>query len=121
METKEMTCIGCPLGCNLTVNIDGENITVTGNNCPNGDRYARDEITNPTRIVTSTIRVLNGDLDRVSCKTRSPIPKNKIFECMDVIRKTEVVSPVSIGDVLIKNVADTGIDVVATKNIKKEG
>ena len=116
METKEMICIGCPLGCNLTVTIDNNNISVSGNNCPNGERYAKNEITNPVRIVTSTIDVLNGK--RVSCKTANAIPKGKIFDCMKQIREAKVKAPIKIGDVLIKNVCDTGVDIIATKNIE---
>ena len=115
METKDMICIGCPLGCNLSVKIDGENIEVSGNTCPNGERYAKNEITNPVRIITSTIDVLNDK--RVSCKTKDALPKGKIFDCMKEIRTAKVKAPIKIGDVLIKDVAHTGIDVVATKDI----
>ena len=121
METREMICIGCPLGCNLTVKIDGEDIEVSGNTCNNGVVYAHNEIKNPTRIVTSTVKVLKGDIERVSCKTETAIPKSKIFDCMAEIRKKKVDAPVRIGDVLIENVAATGINVIATKNIEKEG
>lgn len=117
MDIRELTCIGCPLGCNLTVAVDGEEITVSGNNCPNGEKYAKNEVTNPTRIVTSTIKVFGGSIERVSCKTASPIPKAKIFACMDEIKKAHVNAPVKIGDVLIKDVANSGVDVVATKNV----
>lgn len=110
-----MICIGCPLGCNLTVKIDGENIEVSGNTCPNGQRYAKNEITNPVRIITSTIDVFNGK--RVSCKTKDALPKGKIFDCMKEIRAAKVKVPIKIGDVLIKDVAHTGVDVVATKDI----
>lgn len=116
MKTIEMTCINCPMGCALTVNIDGDNINVTGNTCPRGAIYAKDEVTHPTRIVTSTIKVTNGM--RVSCKSEHVIPKEKIFEIMEVIRNTEVKAPVKIGDILIENVCDTGVNVIATKNIK---
>ena len=88
METKEMTCINCPMGCQLTVTIDGNDIKVTGNTCPRGEAYAKDEVTHPTRIVTSSIPVSNGE--RVSCKTKMPIPKEKIFDIMKVIKKTKV-------------------------------
>lgn len=115
METKEMICINCPLGCPLTIDVDGDNITVTGNTCPRGEAYAKAEITNPTRIVTSTIYVNNGE--RVSCKTERAIPKGKIFDVMEKIKATECSAPIEIGDVLIENVCDTGINVVATKNI----
>jgi len=121
METKEMICIGCPLGCNLSVKIDGENIEVSGNTCANGEKYAKNEISNPTRIVTSTIKVLGGKGERVCCKTINAIPKGKIFDCMEEIIKAKVNAPIKIGDVLIKNVCGTDIDVVATKNIEKEG
>ena len=115
MKTVEMTCINCPMGCALSVTIDGENISVTGNTCPRGAIYAKDEVTHPTRVVTSTINVENGQ--RVSCKTEHVIPKEKIFDIMSEIKKTTVKAPVKIGDVLIENVCDTGVNVIATKNI----
>lgn len=115
METRELTCINCPMGCQLKVTIDNGNITVSGNTCIRGEKYGKDEITNPTRTVTSTILASNGL--RVSCKTEKAIPKEKIFEVMKVIKNTRCSAPVSIGDILIENVADTGINVVATKNI----
>lgn len=117
METRDMTCIGCPLGCSLSVTIDGENIKVSGNTCPNGERYAINEVKNPTRIVTSTVKVLGGKGERVSCKTICAIPKGKIFDCMAEIRKAKVNAPIKIGDVLIADVAGTGVNVIATKNI----
>lgn len=115
METREMTCINCPMGCSLTVTIDGDNISVSGNTCPRGENYAKDEVKNPTRIVTSTIPVLNKE--RVSCKTERAIPKDKIFDVMKEINKTRLSSPINIGDILIENVCNTGINVVATKNV----
>ena len=121
MEVREMICIGCPLGCNMKVTIDGENIEVRGNTCKNGETYARNEVTAPVRVVTSTIRVRGSRYERVSCKTDSAIPKSKIFECMAEIKKAVTDAPVRIGDVLISNVADTGIDIIATGNIEKEG
>ena len=117
METKEMICIGCPLGCNLTVTIDNNQINVSGNTCPNGEKYAKEEITNPSRIITSTIKVVNSNQTRVSCKTNRAIPKDKIFDCMEEIRKASVNAPIKIGDILIKNVANCDADIIATKNI----
>lgn len=113
---QEMTCINCPLGCQLTVNIDNDNIVVTGNNCIRGEKYAKDEVTHPMRIVTSTIKINDGR--RVSCKTDKAIPKDKIFDVMNVIKNTKCNSPINIGDILIKNVCDTGASIVATKNMK---
>ena len=119
METRELTCIGCPLGCSLSVTLEnGEVTSVTGNTCPRGDAYARKEVTNPTRIVTSTVRVSGGDADMVSVKTKEDIPKGKIFECVKALKSVEVPAPVHIGDVLVKDVAGTGVDIVATKNVE---
>lgn len=79
---RELTCIGCPLGCSITVTMNGTDVvSVTGNTCPRGDAYARKEVTNPTRIVTSTVRVEGGISPMVNVKTASDIPKAKIFEC----------------------------------------
>ena len=119
METRNLTCIGCPLGCAITVTMDGGNVvSITGNTCKRGDVYARKEVTNPTRIVTSTVRVSGGSIDMVSVKTKEDIPKGKIFECEKALKGIEVPAPVHIGDVILENVADTGVDIVATKNVE---
>ena len=119
METRNLTCIGCPLGCAITVTMDGGNVvSITGNTCKRGDVYARKEVTNPTRIVTSTVRVSGGSIDMVSVKTKEDIPKGKIFDCVKALKTVEVAAPVHIGDVIMKDVAGTGVDVVATKNVE---
>lgn len=116
--TRELTCIGCPLGCSITVTMnDTDVVSVTGNTCPRGDAYARKEVTNPTRIVTSTVRVEGGISPMVNVKTASDIPKAKIFECTSALKNVVVTAPVKIGDVVLSNVAGTGVDVVAAKNI----
>ncbi len=118
MEKRELTCIGCPMGCQLTVSMEnGEVLEVAGNTCPKGDIYARKEVVNPTRIVTSTIRITGGDKERVSVKTASDIPKDKIFEVMKDIDAAVVRAPAHIGDVLIEDVAGTGVSVIATREI----
>lgn len=118
MEKRELTCIGCPMGCPLTVEMNnGEVVSVTGNTCKRGEVYARKEVTNPTRIVTSSVIVEGGNLAAVSVKTKEDIPKEKIFDCMKALKGVKVQAPVHIGDVIVKNVADTGVDIVATKNI----
>ncbi|WP_119299068.1 DUF1667 domain-containing protein [Mediterraneibacter butyricigenes] len=117
MEKRELICIGCPMGCPLTVEMNGtEVVSVTGNTCPRGDAYARKEVTNPTRIVTSTVKVEGGKVDMVSVKTKEDIPKGKIFECVKALKGITVKAPVHIGDVILKDVAGTGIDIIATKN-----
>ena len=119
MEEKNLICIGCPMGCPLTVKMDhGEVVSVTGNTCKRGDIYARKEVTNPTRIVTSTVRVTGGNEAMVSVKTKEDIPKGKIFDCVKALKNVEASAPVHIGDVLVKDIAGTGVDVIATKNVE---
>ena len=119
METRNLTCINCPMGCALTIEMEGnEVISVSGNTCLRGDTYGRKEVTNPTRIVTSTVRVTGGAADMVSVKTGQDIPKGKIFECVKALRDVEVQAPIHIGDVIVSDVAGTGVDVVATKNVE---
>lgn len=120
METRELICIGCPLGCPLTVTIEGENITVAGNTCKRGETYAKKEVSDPTRIVTSSVRVTDGELDMVSVKTANDISKGKIFECMEAIHGVRVPAPVRIGDVIIPDCAGTGVAVIATKDVERK-
>ncbi len=121
MEVRNLICIGCPLGCPLQITIDetGAVSRVEGNTCPRGDAYARKEATNPTRIVTSTVRVTGSKsyTATVSVKTASDIPKSKIFDCIKEIKDVNVSAPVRIGDIVKSNVAGTGIDMIATKNV----
>ena len=118
MEVKNLTCINCPLGCPLTVEMEGGQVVrISGNTCKRGEVYARKEVTEPTRIVTSTVKVVNGRSDLVSVKTKEDIPKGKIFDCVRALKSVQVEAPVHIGDVVAGNIADTGVDVVATKNV----
>jgi CxxC motif-containing protein len=118
MEERHLTCIGCPMGCQLTVTMENGEVTdVTGNTCKRGDIYARKEVTNPTRIVTSSVRVKGGKIAMVSCKTKEDIPKGKIFDICKALESVEVDAPVEIGDVLLRNVCDTGVDIIATKAV----
>ena len=119
MEERKLTCIGCPMGCPLTVVMNGkEVVSVTGNTCKRGEVYARKEVTDPTRIVTSTVRVSGGSIDMVSVKTKEDIPKDKIFQCVRALKGIQIPAPVHIGDVILTNVAGTGVDIVATKNVE---
>lgn len=114
MEKRRMTCINCPLGCSLEVDITGESINVSGNRCKGGEKYGRSEVLNPKRIVTSTISVIGGERPLISVKTDIEIPKGKIFDLMEVIKNTKVNSPVEIGDIIIENVLETGANIIAT-------
>lgn len=117
MEKRELICIGCPMGCPLVVELEGSDIvSVKGHTCKRGEVYARKEVTNPTRIVTSTVKVEGGKVDMISVKTRDDIPKGKIFDCVKALKGVTVKAPVHIGDVIVANVAGTGVDIVATKD-----
>lgn len=119
MEERNLICIGCPMGCMVKVTMkDGQVEKVEGNTCKRGDVYARKEVTNPTRIVTSSVQVTGGQYPVVSVKTASDIPKGKIGECMKALKNVTVKAPVTIGMVVLENVAGTGVDVIATKNIR---
>ena len=110
---KELTCIACPLGCTITVTLDGKDvISVEGNTCPRGKEYAINECTAPVRTVTTTVRCEDGSL--VSVKTSKPIPKENIFDAMRVINSSVAKLPVSVGDVIIEDLF--GSSVVATQN-----
>ncbi len=117
MEKKELVCIVCPMGCMMEVVIKPEGeIKVTGNTCPRGKIYAKKEVTAPARVVTTSVKV-EGKKGQVSCKTREDIPKSKIFEIIKELKQVTVKAPIKIGDVIVENIAGTGVDVVATANV----
>ena len=122
MAIRELTCISCPLGCPLKVETDenGAVLQVTGNTCKRGEIYGKKEVTAPERTVTSTVAVVGGSAPLVSVRTRTDIPKGKIFDCMEAIRAAKIQAPVSIGDVVVENVCGTGVDVVATKAVAEK-
>ena len=95
-----------------------EEIKLTGNLCDKGEGYAIEEIRNPKRMLPTTMKPRNGWLERISVVTSEPIPKNKIFECMDIINQETVEAPITRGAVLIENIADTGVDIIATRSMK---
>ena len=116
-EKINLTCIGCPLGCQIEVIKDGDRIeSITGNTCKRGHDYAYTEVLAPVRTVTSTVRVRGGVNPVVAVKTKEPIPKGKIGECMKAIYDITVDAPVAIGDVVCDNIAGTGIELVASAN-----
>lgn len=112
----ELICIVCPKGCHLKV--DEENgYSVTGNSCPKGAEYGKKELVNPTRVITSTVKIEGGTYRRLPVKTAGDIPKGMIHDIMDEINKVTVQSPVAVGDVIIENVLGTGVNVVSAKNM----
>jgi len=121
MTTRTLTCIGCPLGCTLNVSLeDGRVVSVIGNTCKKGDDYAHKECVHPARTVTGTVRISGGKLPVCSVKTAQEVPKEKIFEVAAAFARLETVAPVFIGDVLLHDVAGTGVDVIATRNVAEK-
>ena len=112
---RNMTCIICPRGCSLEVDISRENICVSGNACPKGEEYAINECTNPVRTVTATIRVSNRYNTMVSVKTVTPVPKDNMMDVMKALRDIQVEAPLHIGDVVLYNIC--GSDIVVTKAV----
>lgn len=121
MAVRELICISCPLGCPLRVETDetGSVTAVTGNTCKRGEAYGRKEVTAPTRTVTSTVLVLGGEAPVVSARTKGDVPKESIFDVMAAVREARVSAPVALGDVLVENIAGTGVDLIATRAVGK--
>ena len=112
-------CIVCPKGCRLTV--DENTLAVTGNGCPRGAEYGKNELTHPVRVVTSTVRVEGADICRCPVKTAGSVPKEKMFAVMDALDGVCLHAPVHCGDVVLADVCGTGVDVVATRELPAEG
>jgi len=112
----KMICINCPKGCEMDVSVAGTEVSVAGNACVRGEAYAKAEVTNPTRMVTGLVRVA-GMRKPLPVKTRTAVPKVKIDAVLFALHQATVQLPVRIGDVIIPNVADTNVDVVATANM----
>lgn len=118
---RELTCISCPIGCLLTVEEDeAGTLRVHGNACKRGEVYGIKEVTAPMRTVTSTVRVLNGAKPLASVRTQTDIPKDKIFDCMTAIKGVRRKAPISAGDIMIENVAGTGVNVIATSTVTEK-
>ncbi len=114
---RELTCIVCPKGCGLKVELDGNTVTsVTGFTCPRGKQYAIDECTHPMRTITSTVRAENGEV--VPVKTSTSVPKELIFDCMREINRATLKLPAKIGDTVIPNILGTGADIIVTANVE---
>lgn len=113
---KELVCIVCPRGCRLKVDEEND-FAVTGNSCPRGAEYGRNEIMSPTRVLTSTVRLTGSSLRRCPVKTDRPVPRDKLLEIMSLLNTVELTSPVTIGQPVLENVLNTGANVIVTRNL----
>ena len=116
---KKVTCIICPIGCNITLQGEGQNIFhLSGNQCNRGVEYARNEFLSPVRILTTTIRVLGSNSPLVPVRSDRPIPRELIFQCMEQIKGITVEAPISRYDVLAPNILGTGVNIVSTGDVR---
>jgi len=118
-SSNEIICISCPIGCILTVGWENGEINVSGHQCNAGVAYAKEEVSNPTRNIATSVRVVGGDMPMLSVKTALPIPKGAIRDVVDAIHQVTVTAPVKIGDVVLADVAGTGVDIIATRYVEK--
>lgn len=111
----QIICIGCPKGCHLTV--DEATLDVKGASCERGIAYGQNELTHPVRVVTSTVKIEGAALCRVPVKTKTAVPKDKIFAVMRALDNVTLQAPVKIGDVALADVCNTGVDIVVTRDL----
>lgn len=112
---REFTCIVCPKGCRIFADEEGK---LTGAGCERGIAYVAAEMENPTRMITSTVRLAGSDLPRLPVKTSAPIPKKMMMRAVALLNDVDVSVPVKRGDVIIKNILDTGVDFIAAKTVR---
>ena len=115
---KNLTCIVCPIGCQLEIDTDinGKIIGITGNTCKRGSDYATNEFTDPRRTLTTTVRISGSQTDvLLPVRTSAPIPKNKLFEAMETASKIEATAPLKMGDIVCHDFIEAGIDLIACK------
>ncbi len=116
---KDIICTICPRGCTVTVEGTEKEVTsVTGYGCKRGMEFASAEFTAPVRILTTTVKIEGQENDLLPVRSSKPLPKEKVLECMEVIKKTAVKLPVNQYDVVVKDILLTGVDIVATKDVK---
>lgn len=113
-----LICIVCPVGCHLNVNKCEDVFKVEGNNCKRGEKYALQEITNPRRVITTTVKLQNSFLHLLPVKTENSIPKNMIFQIMKELDNINVSVPINTGDIIVENILNTGVNIISTKTIK---
>ena len=114
---KEIICTVCPRGCHIVVDGDEKSVvSMEGYGCKRGMTYAEAEYLSPVRILTTTVKVADGE-ELVPVRSAMPVPKAKLLECMEVIKKTTVNLPVKRYDIIVSDICGTGVDIVATKTV----
>lgn len=116
---KEVVCVVCPRGCRIQVEVNGQDYIMTQNGCNRGPIYVRQELTDPRRSLTTTIQIKGSMEHRLPVVTDQDMPRNKIFEALELLSKVTVVAPIKVGDIIVENILGTGISIVAAKTIKQ--
>lgn len=120
VETKQLNCINCPMGCLLTVTLeDGKVVKVEGNTCPRGETYAHQELTDPQRMLTSTVRVEGGALPLLPVVSKTTLPKGRIMDCAEALRSVVITAPVKTGDVVVSDILGLGVDIIASRDMEQ--
>lgn len=120
MEKKHLTCITCPIGCDMDVEVeDGKLFSAQGHICPRGEEFVLQEITRPVRLLTTTVRIRDAELSMLPVRTDKPIEKGLLFQAMEELARIEVQAPAEMYDIVIRNVAGTEANVIATRNMKR--
>ena len=117
MANRKLTCIVCPMGCALEVNVEEK--SVTGNTCKRGAIYGIEEVTHPTRVITSTVKVESEIIPMLPVKTEKPLPKELNFKCIEALKSIKVKAPIHVGDIIAKDILGTGVNIVATRTLLK--
>jgi len=121
MDKKHFTCIMCPIGCEIDVETrNGEIISIKGNKCPRGKTFVLQELKEPMRVLTTTVKTTNGKYNMLPVRTNKPIPKRLIFEAMKILSKVRVQVPIKMHEVIIKNILNTDADVIATQSMERK-
>lgn len=117
---KTYTCIVCPMGCRVSVSEQGDNLIISGYECKNGRIYATNEYTAPKRMITSTVSIDDGVLRRLPVVSNMEVPKGLIRDCLKVMNSTVAIAPVRLGDVVVRDICNSGVDIVASRDIDKQ-
>ena len=118
---KEIICTVCPMGCHMTVDGEGERIdSISGFSCKRGETYGKQEFSHPVRILTSTVKLLGGGQPLLPVRSAQPVPKELLFECMEILKKVTAKAPVKRYDVIVENICGCGVNIVATDSYSPE-
>ena len=119
-ETQLITCIGCPSGCQITITKIGEEFQIEGNECKRGEEYAIQEFTAPKRVLTTTILIKKGILPLIPVRSDKPLPKERLFDCMQYLSSVEVSAPIKMGQILVENILQLDGNIIASRNLDEE-